>query len=112
MVEVNADQDASELGPVATTFTITRSANFSDALTVNFSLTGTSSAADYTVSNASSFAGGSGTVDFAAEQTTAQVVVTPVIDNISEGIETLIFSIESGTGYNFDRFCVRRIIRC
>lgn len=86
-----------EDGTGVITYTFTRTGNTTNALTVNFALTGTStSGQDYT-----SIAGTStsGSVTFAAGSSTATLTIDPIADNVVEPDETVIVTITSGTGY-------------
>jgi hypothetical protein len=70
------------------TFTVTRPAPFIQALSVPITFTGVAvNNVDYTAS--------SNTINFAAGQQTATVVITPIFDNIPEGLESVVFSIPS-----------------
>jgi hypothetical protein len=101
-----------EDGTTNLVYTFTRSdANLSSPLTVNFGVSGTANAAavgsdpaDYTVLTNSSVTFNPttklGTVTFAANATTATVVVDPIADTIAEiQNETVAFTLNSGTGY-------------
>jgi len=101
VMSVAASGDASEVGPQATDFTLTREANFTDAFTLNFSLNGTSDSADYTVTGVTSWnpVTQTGTLDYTGSDTTKVITVTPVQDSDVEGTETVQFKIEDGTGY-------------
>ncbi|WP_138498340.1 Calx-beta domain-containing protein [Nostoc sp. PA-18-2419] len=73
-------------------FTLTRTGNLTQALTVNYTLLGTATkGTDYTNLT--------GTVNFAAGSATAVVNITPIDDNLLEASETVIFTITSGTNY-------------
>ena len=63
------------------TFTLTRAGDLTQAITVNYTLTGTAT-------NGIDYSNLPGTVNFAAGDRTATVTVTPTDDNISEGTET------------------------
>jgi subtilisin family serine protease/Ca2+-binding RTX toxin-like protein len=100
-----------EDGTTNLVYTFTRSnINLSSPLTVNFQASGIANAApvgsnpaDYTVlTNASvtfSPATKLGTVTFAAGATTATVVVDPIADTVQESSESVILTVNSGTGY-------------
>jgi large repetitive protein len=93
------------------TYSFSRSGGLANPLTVNFGVAGTANAAavgtdpaDYTVltNSAVTFnpATKTGTVTFAAGSSTAQVVVNPTADTLAEfNNETVVFKINSGTGY-------------
>ncbi|WP_044169973.1 FG-GAP-like repeat-containing protein, partial [Kamptonema formosum] len=93
---VTAGTPASEAGTTAVpgTFTVTLSDPAPDAgLTVNYTLGGTATeGADYDTL--------SGSVTFAAGETTATIVVTPILDNVVDPNETVTLTITDGTDYN------------
>jgi uncharacterized repeat protein (TIGR01451 family) len=81
------------------TYTFTRSGFTTGTLAVSFTASGTATKdTDYTVSGAS-FAALVGTVNFASGATTATVTVDPSADSAYEGDETVVFTINGGTGY-------------
>ena len=81
-------------------YTFTRQGNLANALDVNFSVAGTASyGSDYSVAGARSFSGANGTIRFAANQQTAQLVVDPSADRVFEQNETVSISLASGSGY-------------
>ncbi len=81
------------------TYTFTRTDVITSAITVNFTASGSATKdTDYGVSGAS-FSGLAGTVTFAANVTTATVLVDPIADATGEPDETVIFTIDNGTGY-------------
>ena len=100
-----------EDGTTNLVYTFTRTnLNLSSPLTVNFQASGIANAApvgsnpaDYTVlTNASvTFSPTTklGTVTFAAGATTATVVVDPIADTVQESSESVILTVNSGTGY-------------
>jgi serralysin len=82
-------------------YTFTRNGNTTGALTVNFSVAGTATFnTDYTQSGAATFTAASGTVTFAAGNSTASVTIDPSADATVEPDETVIITVTSGTGYN------------
>ncbi|CAD5963917.1 Thermitase [Planktothrix agardhii] len=93
------------------TYSFSRSGNLTSAMTVNFGVAGTANAAavgsdpaDYTVltNSAVTFSPSTktGTITFAAGSSTAQLVVDPTADTLAESQnETVVFNINSGTGY-------------
>jgi hypothetical protein len=88
--------DASEAGPTPGTFTITRS-TAGAPLTVNYTLTGTAvNGADYTNALGAAV---STSVTFAAADTTTNISIIPVDDNLAEFTETAILSLTAGSGY-------------
>jgi len=89
----SSDPNASETGPDPATFTITRTdGDTSSDLTVNYTVSGTAvSGSDY------NSIGNSATI--AASFTTATITVTPIDDGIDELTETVIVTLETGSGY-------------
>jgi hypothetical protein len=93
VVTVSAtDASAAETGPNTGTFTITRSYATNTALVVNFTLGGTASAGDY--------AAVSSPVTIPANQASAAVVITPVDDPTLEQPETVLLTLQTGSGYS------------
>ncbi len=87
-------------------YTFTRGGFTGSALTVNFSVGGTATfvgtESDYTASadpGAFTFGATSGTVSFAAGQTTRTVTINPTVDNTQEPNETVLLGVTGGTGY-------------
>ncbi len=81
------------------TYTFTRAGFIANAVTVNFTASGSATKdVDYVASGAS-FIGLAGTVTFAPNSTTAIVTVDPTADANGEPDETVIFTINAGTGY-------------
>jgi Ca2+-binding RTX toxin-like protein len=76
-------------------FTLTRTGNNSQALTVNYTLSGTAT-------NGTDYRNLSSSVTFAAGSSTATVTVNPIDDSTYEGTETITFSLASGSGYTFN----------
>lgn len=95
------DNGATEGTPASDTgtYTISRTGATTDALTVNFSMTGTATVAtDYGIT-----AGGSPVTTSAqiqAGQQSLNITLTPVDDLSGEGNETAIFTVTSGNGYS------------
>jgi hypothetical protein len=94
-VSVTALLPASEAGATAVpgTFTVTLSDPAPDAgITVNYTLGGTATeGADYDTL--------SGAVTFAPGESTATIVVTPVLDNVVDPNETVILTLQEGAGF-------------
>ncbi|TRU34908.1 MAG: subtilase, partial [Microcystis aeruginosa Ma_MB_F_20061100_S20] len=100
-----------EDGTTNLVYTFTRTnLNLSSPLTVNFGASGIANAApvgsdpaDYTVLTGSAVTFNPttklGTVTFAAGTTTATVVVDPIADTVQENSESVILTVNSGTGY-------------
>lgn len=103
-VTINAAADGvpAEAGPVAARFILTRAgaSNYGSTLTVPFTLSGTAATngSDYAVSGSGvtyNTSNGTGTVTFAANSASAQVVITPVNDTADEGTETVVLTLQS-----------------
>ncbi len=77
-------------------FTLTRTGNLSQALTVNYTLSGTAT-------KGKDYIDLTGTVTFAAGSATALVNVAAIDDNLLEANETVILTITSGTNYKLGR---------
>ncbi len=89
---IATDSSASEAGPDAGTFTVSRSGSTAQALTVYYTRTGTAqNGVDYQTLP------GSVTIPTGASSTT--VTVTPIDDNQLEGDETVVVTLSSSTGY-------------
>jgi ELWxxDGT repeat protein len=88
--DANAFEDTAD----GATFTLTRvNGNAKKSIEVNYTLTGkATSDVDYKKVT--------GKVTFAAGQETATVLIEPIADTIIEGIESVVLTIDSGTGYN------------
>ncbi len=91
----DAGETATGITPNPGTFTLARTGDLTQAITVNYTLSGFAT-------NGTDYSNLSGTVNFAAGDTTAIVTVTPTDDNIFEGTETAILTLTTGTGYNLD----------
>jgi hypothetical protein len=86
------DADASEEGPDAITFTLTRTEDPSNPLTITYTLTGTAiNGTDYETNALS--------LTFGANESTATVTITPIDDSIPELGETVVLTISPGAGY-------------
>ncbi|HYJ81321.1 MAG TPA: hypothetical protein VEW26_00535, partial [Allosphingosinicella sp.] len=85
---VSVDED----GGTALVYTFTRSGDIAASLVANFSVTGTADSADFTLSGATSYDGGTGlgTVTFAAGSNSVQVTVDPTVDGILEYAESVV----------------------
>lgn len=82
---------ASEEGPAPGIFKFTRTGDTSQALVVNFTLSGTASPSDYLIWETRA--------TFEPGANTARVAVLPVNDTIQEGDETVALTLAAGTGY-------------
>ncbi len=96
-----APSSVEEDGAPNLVYTFTRNGVTTGPLTVNFSVGGTATFNDdYTQTGAATFTATDGTVTFGAGNTTATVTVDPTADNTVEGNETVILTLQAGTGYN------------
>ncbi|MBI5385408.1 MAG: FAD-dependent oxidoreductase [Verrucomicrobia bacterium] len=87
------DPTASESGPTSALFTLIRTGNTNDAVTVGFSFSGSATpGVDYTVTPSNS-------VSFAPGVTNATVVLMPVNDSMEEADETAVLTLQSHTDY-------------
>jgi autotransporter-associated beta strand protein len=87
------DPDASEAGADVGQFRVSRGDALSGALTVNYTIGGTAAAGDYTPALA-------GSVDIPDGAAAAFININAVNDTDSEGPETLVLTLTSGTDYN------------
>jgi uncharacterized protein len=88
-----SDATAAEAGQEPGTFRITRTGNASSALTVSYTLTGTTTSDDYTPAL-------TGTATFAAGQSSVDISIIPMDDVLTEGSETLTLTLIDGTDYD------------
>ncbi len=86
------DAAAAESGADPAVFTISRLLSLPTPLTVPFALTGTAGAGDYTTS-------ATGSVTIPAGATSATFQVTPVVDALVEGDETVILNLAPGAAF-------------
>ena len=87
----------SEDGSENLVYTFTRSTATTNPLNINFTVSGTASnGSDYT----GLAAGSSQSVTFAANATTASVVIDPTADSLVEADETVSLMLSTGTGYS------------
>ncbi|AOC54544.1 Alkaline phosphatase [Microcystis aeruginosa NIES-2481] len=90
-----APGSVNEDGTTNLVYTFTRTGPTTNALTVNYSITGTADSSDY-----SGATPGTGkTITFAANSATVTVTVDPVFDLTFEPDETVVFTLTEGTGY-------------
>jgi hypothetical protein len=85
---------AKEAGPVAGKWRITRSGATSETLTIQYTLGGTASSADYTGFPAS--------LTFSPGETYKLITITPVDDVLVDHNETLVLTLQAGAGYTVD----------
>ncbi len=86
------DALAAETGSDAGSFTVARTGSTALALTVNFALSGTAGSGDY-------IASASTAVTIPAGSSTASVTLTPIFDDLSEGSEIAILSLQACSDY-------------
>ncbi len=86
--------NASQIGPTSGTFTITRSGNTKVATTLNYTLSGTAPSSDYTPQL-------TGSIAFAANQTTATITITPTA-GVATADETLTLTLTPSASYTID----------
>ncbi len=87
---VATDAAASEVGPDTGTFTITRTGDLGVALVVNYTVGGTATAGSDYLNNLST------QVTIQAGQTSVTRTVTPVLDALLEGQETVVLTLAAG----------------
>lgn len=93
-ISVSSSGSPSETGPTSGTFTISASPNPAAPIQVNVSFSGTAvNGTDYTVTGVT---GGQVTVPTTGSVT---VTITPIDDTATEGLESVILTITTGTGY-------------
>ncbi|MBE9242639.1 beta strand repeat-containing protein [Synechocystis salina] len=76
-------------------YTFTRSGPTTNALTVNYGITGTADSADYSGATP----GSNKTITFAAGSSTVSLTINPTADTTVEPDQTVILTLASGTGY-------------
>ncbi|MBD2267195.1 hypothetical protein H6F62_00005, partial [Anabaena sp. FACHB-1391] len=76
-------------------YTFTRTGATTNALTVNYGVTGTADSSDYTGATP----GTGKTITFAAGASTATLTIDPTGDSTPESNETVVLTLASGTGY-------------
>ena len=92
-VTINAtDAAATEAGNNTGTFTVSRTGPTTNSLSVSFGIGGTAT-------NGGDYAGISASVVIAAGQSSAPVTITPTADNLVEGDETVVLTINTSTQY-------------
>ena len=84
--------NAAEAGAAAGVFTVTRTGSTAAALTVNLAIGGSATAG-------SDYANLPTTVTLAAGSASATLTVTPVDDSTVEGAETVVATVQNGSGY-------------
>ncbi len=82
-------------------YTFTLSQNATSNLSINFSVSGTATfATDYSQAGASTFTATTGSVTIPINSNTATVTISPTADALLEPNETVILTINTGTGYD------------
>ena len=82
-------------------YTFTRIGSTNSSLTVNFALGGTATlGTDYTVSGATSVNASSGSISFAANETSKTITIDPTSDGRKEGDETIALTLTNSSNYN------------
>lgn len=100
LVSVAVAPSSSAEGGANMVYTFTRTGPTTSALAVSFSVGGTASfPADYSQSGATTFTPPTATVTFGAGNSTATVTVTPLSDCTVESSETVVFTVQPGSGY-------------
>ena len=89
------DADASETGPDSGTFTVSRTGDTTDPLTVTYTVGGTAAGNDFTPTPALS-----GTVTIASGAADATITITPAEDSDVEGDETVIVTLTDTADYD------------
>ncbi|MBN2378108.1 MAG: hypothetical protein JXD22_17045 [Sedimentisphaerales bacterium] len=88
------DAQAAEAGPDTGTFTFTRTGATDNPMTINYTVAGTAtSGTDYQTIATS--------VIIPASQSSTTVTITPIDDDITEGQETVLVSLQASLDYNF-----------
>lgn len=100
LVSVAVSPSSTAEGGANMVYTFTRTGPTTSALSVNFSVGGTASfPADYSQSGATTFTPPTATVTFAVGSATKTLTVTPLTDCAVEGSETVVFTVQPGSGY-------------
>lgn len=90
---------ASQTGPTSGVFTLTRVGPTTNTLSVDFVLGGTATNGVYTVSPAGITPAATNSITFAANQSTTNITITPVVDTIPRPTMTVILSPIGGPLY-------------
>jgi hypothetical protein len=83
---------ASEQGPVAGVFTVTRAGDTTDPLNVSYAIGGTAT-------NGTDYAAITGTVTIPAGAGSATVTITPILDTLAEGDRTVTLTVSTDLAY-------------
>jgi Ca2+-binding RTX toxin-like protein len=90
-----APPSVTEDGTTNLVYTFTRTGATTSALTVNYGITGTADATDYTGATP----GTGKTITFAANSATATLTINPTADTAIEANETVVLTLATGAGY-------------
>ncbi len=90
-----SDPNAAEVGGNTGAFTINCNGYQTTSLTVNFTLSGTADSGDYNISSRYS-----ATIPAGAKSAT--LIVSPIADSLTEGVETVVLTLQDGTGYQLN----------
>ena len=90
-----APTSVTEDGTTNLVYTFTRTGPTTSTLTVNYGITGTADATDYTGATP----GTGKTITFAANSATATLTIDPTTDTLFENNETVALTLATGTGY-------------
>jgi hypothetical protein len=100
LVSVAVSPSSTAEGGANLVYTFTRTGPTTSAVTANFSVGGSASfPADYSQSGATTFTPPTATVTFGVGSSTATLTVTPLTDCTVEGNETVVFTVQPGSGY-------------
>jgi Ca2+-binding RTX toxin-like protein len=91
--DASAAETATGVTPNPGTFTLTRTGDLSQAITVNYTLAGTAT-------NGTDYTNLPLTANFVAGASTALVTVTPTDDALAEATENVVLTLATGTGYS------------
>ena len=95
---VNAQGTAARVGLAPATFTLSRTGDATEALNVNYAMSGTASTGvDYLVSQSGQLAPA---ISFPAGANTTTLTVTPLASTNIEGLENIVLTLAAGTGYS------------
>lgn len=90
---IASDPDASEFGPDAGAFTITRTGRTDIPLEVSFAITGTAT-------NGTAYALISNSKTLSQDRNSVRVVITPIPNNVAEGDRTVVLALGATSEYN------------
>ncbi|WP_373530449.1 calcium-binding protein [Nostoc sp.] len=97
---VGSPPSVAEDGTTNLVYTFTRTGSTTNALTVNYSVSGTATLnTDYTQTGAASFTATTGTITFAAGSSTKTLTIDPTADTTVESNETVAITLAASTRY-------------